>query len=116
MENKKEQIELQDYCYRIDEMRDQMLQSLMNIEKILTQQNRLMDFVKEGIKNDTDEEKQSYEEFLKETETQNQKLEEQKTILSKRIGILALILEKCKDNKENAELISLLCEALGIFQ
>lgn len=116
MNKKKEQVKLEDHCYKFEEMKDQMVQSLFNIEKVLKEQKVLMKIVKEGIEKFEEKEKQPYEEFLKDTESQNKQLEEQKEILSKRIGFLSAVLERCKDNAANAELVSLLAEALGMFK
>ena len=90
--------------------------TLTNINRVLKQQRRLMTMVEEAIKDDEDKEKQPFEEFIKDTEEQNKKLEEQKEILATRIGFLNAVLAKCKDNAANAELVSLLAEALGMFR
>ena len=115
-QGEKKEVQINDHWYRFEEMRDQMMQSLTNINRVLKQQRRLMTIVEEAIKDDEDKEKQPFEEFIKDTEEQNKKLEEQKEILARRIGFLNAVLIRCKDNSDNAELVSLLAEALGMFR
>ena len=62
-QGEKKEVQINDHCYRFEEMRDQMMQSLTNINRVLKQQRRLMTIVEEAIKDDEDKEKQPFEEF-----------------------------------------------------
>lgn len=109
-EDNKTKVEIEDYCYRFEEMKDAMNTSIDNITTIIKEQGRLVEIVEAA------EDAEDFKEFVSETKNQIEKLTAQKEKLLLRVGLLTSVLTECAANPESAKLISTLSTVLGIFE
>ena len=107
-------IELEDKCYRYQEMVDAISQSIINMNSIIKQQERLIEIVENAEYTD-DEEKSHFEGFIKESKEQVESLKSQIETLKTKQGLLILVLQKCYEDSEYAKVVTMLSDALGIF-
>ena len=103
-ENKTENV-----LYKFEEMADAMQKSIENIEKIVSQQVKLINVI------ENNNEDKSFDEFLVESKSQTEKLNEQLNVLKHRQETLLLVIKKCKEDEKCSEVLSLLSDALGMF-
>lgn len=120
-ENKnKTAIEIEDYCYRIVEMRDSIVDTISNIENTIAKQDRLVEIVKKALEQNIleidEKEKEYFTLFCKDVEKSCQDYKQQVDTLIIKRNLLNELLKRCDKNSENAQLISILCEAFGIFK
>ena len=104
------QVAIEDYCYRFDEMKDAMTASVDNISKIIKEQTRLIEIVEAA------EDAKDFEQFINESKEQITSLDEQRSKLNRNIGLLTMLLDKCREDASHAETVSLLSEILGLFR
>lgn len=103
----KEQV---DGILRLEEMSESMKQSIDNANKVYDEQQVLIEVVKSSDKADK---------FQKLTETLSKQcndLKSQVDTLTFRAGLLDEIVEKCKDNESNKDLVNKVLKALGVFE
>ena len=120
-ENKnKTAVEIEDYCYRIVEMRDSIVDTISNIEDTITKQDRLVEIVKKALEQNVieidEKEKKYFTSFCEDIEKSCQDYKQQIDKLIIKRNLLNELLKRCDNNSENAQLISILCEAFGIFK
>lgn len=104
------QIELEDKTYRLEEMVEAMTKSLDNIDTVTKEQSMLIDVI---LKSDK---AADFREFIKNLEQQCDSLKSQKATLSIRRDMLKQVVDACKENEANAKLVTMLVDALAIFQ
>ena len=95
--------------FLLDEMAEEMNNTLKHIEKVMSEQKELVELVK---KNDKDD---KFKTFIKEASESINKLEDQLNTLQVRYQRLASVLEVCHNNEQTAVIISTLCLALGVI-
>lgn len=120
-ENKnKTAVEIEDYCYRIVEMRDSIVDTISNIEDTIAKQDRLVEIVKKALEQNVieidEKEKKYFTSFCEDIEKSCQDYKQQIDKLIIKRNLLNELLKRCDNNSENAQLISILCEAFGIFK
>ena len=120
-ENKnKKAVEIEDYCYRIVEMRDSIVDTISNIEDTIAKQDRLVEIVKKALEQNVieidEKEKKYFTSFCEDVEKSCQDYKQQIDKLIIKRNLLNELLKRCDNNSENAQLISILCEAFGIFK
>lgn len=120
-ENKnKTAVEIEDYCYRIVEMRDSIVDTISNIENTIAKQDRLVEIVKKALEKNVieidEKEKEYFVKFCDDVEKSCQDYKQQISTLIIKRNLLNELLKRCDKNSENAQLISILCEAFGIFK
>ena len=120
-ENKnKTAVEIEDYCYRIVEMRDSIVDTISNVEDTIAKQDRLVEIVKKALEQNVIEidkkEKKYFTSFCEDIEKSCQDYKQQIDKLIIKRNLLNELLKRCDNNAENAQLISILCEAFGIFK
>ena len=120
-ENKnKTAVEIEDYCYRIVEMRDSIVDTISNIEDTIAKQDRLVEIVKKALEQNVieidEKEKKYFTSFCEDVEKSCQDYKQQIDKLIIKRNLLNELLKRCDNNSENAQLISILCEAFGIFK
>lgn len=120
-ENKnKTAVEIEDYCYRIVEMRDSIVDTISNIEDTIAKQDRLVEIVKKALEQNVieidEKEKEYFVKFCEDIEKSCQDYKQQIDKLIIKRNLLNELLKRCDNNSENAQLISILCEAFGIFK
>ena len=120
-ENKnKTAVEIEDYCYRIVEMRDSIVDTISNIEDTIAKQDRLVEIVKKALEQNVieidEKEKEYFVKFCADIEQSCQDYKQQIDKLIIKRNLLNELLKRCDNNSENAQLISILCEAFGIFK
>ena len=98
-----------DYCYRYEEMLDSMKDAKENSDKVIAQQQVLIDIVSKSDK------AEEFKNFIKDIEQSITLQNEQSTKLQMKIELLTALLAKCKDNAVNAETVSMLSMILGVF-
>lgn len=109
MENK---VEIEDYTYRFEEMKESMEESLKNLILVMEQQERLNKL----INNSSDEDKEYFKDFIEDTNKQLDVLKQQKVKLFANIEILKQIIERIKADSEQAKTISMLATLLNLFR
>ena len=109
MENK---VEIEDYIYRFEEMKESMEESLKNLILVMEQQERLNKL----INNSSDEDKEYFKDFIEDTNKQLDVLKQQKVKLFANIEILKQIIERIKGDSEQAKTISMLATLLNLFR
>lgn len=109
MENK---VEIEDYTYRFEEMKESMEESLKNLILVIEQQEKL----NELINNSSDEYKEYFKNFIEDTNKQLDVLKQQKVKLFANIEILKQIIERIKADSEQAKTISMLATLLNLFR
>ena len=109
MENK---VEIEDYTYRFEEMKESMEESLKNLILVMEQQEKL----NELINNSSDEDKEYFKDFIEDTNKQLDVLKQQKVKLFANIEILKQIIERIKADSEQAKTISMLATLLNLFR
>lgn len=105
-----QKIELEDKTYRLEEMSEAMKSSLANAEKVMQEQNALIEIVLESNK------AKDFRDFVKDVEQQLDNMKSQQSTLTLRVGLLDKVIEACKADEKNAQLVTMLVEALGVFQ
>lgn len=120
-ENKnKTAVEIEDYCYRIVEMRDSIVDTISNIENTIAKQDRLVEIVKKALEKNVieidEKEKEYFVKFCDDIEKSCQDYKQQISTLIIKRNLLNELLKRCDKDSENAQLISILCEAFGIFK
>ena len=108
--NNDSSIEIQDITYRFEEMIDAMDASLKNLVTVQAQQKSLIELV---TANDPDK---KFEQFIKEMNSQLEKLEMQRLGLVVKKEILTQVVGAAKANEVIARNISMRCKALGILE
>ncbi len=111
----KKGVNIEDICYRLEEMITAMEQSIDNINKVNSQQNKLISIIEESEK-DIEEDKREFTEFINETKEQLEKMEEQKSQLLVKKEILTQVVDKCKEDSEVSKFISMLSFVIGLFK
>lgn len=101
--------EIENYKYRIEEMRDAMVASLDNINEVIAQSEKLHKLV-----SDNDEEGY-FDDFNKEGEKKVEDLKEQAKQVQERLGYVEALLAKC-DEEATIEALFYISRALGIFK
>ena len=109
MENK---VEIEDYTYRFEEMKESMEECLKNLILVMEQQEKL----NELINNSSDEDKEYFKDFIEDTNKQLDVLKQQKVKLFANIEILKQIIERIKADSEQAKTISMLATLLNLFR
>ena len=113
-------VEIEDYCYRIVEMRDSIVDTISNIEDTIAKQDRLVEIVKKALEQNVieidEKEKKYFTSFCEDIEKSCQDYKQQIDKLIIKRNLLNELLKRCDNNSENAQLISILCEAFGIFK
>lgn len=116
----KKAIEIEDYCYRIVEMRDSINDSISNILETINKQKRLIELIKKGIEKNVVEmgenEKKYFSHFCDDVDKSCEDYLQQSDSLILKRNLLNELLNRCNNNKSNSQLISILCEAFGIFK
>lgn len=120
-ENKnKTAVEIEDYCYRIVEMRDSIIDTISNVESTIAKQDRLVEIIKKALEQNVieidEKEKKYFVSFCEDIEKSCQDYKQQVDKLIVKRNLLNELLKRCDKNSENAQLISILCEAFGIFK
>lgn len=115
LENKNE-VEIEDILYRIEEMQEGIDFSITNITKIISQQKRLIDMISTAIHDDDEEERKPYEEFCNSTEEEIKNLEDQKSKLIFKKSLIEEVIKRCREDSEQSKTISILSEAIGLFK
>lgn len=108
MENS--ELDIPNFTYRYEEMVDAIKSSIDNLEKVMVDQNKLIDLVEKS------EESKDFEEFIKESKEQLETLNQQKMELVVKQEILTQVVDMCKEDEKQAKIISMLSLALGIFK
>ena len=109
MENK---VEIEDYTYSFEEMKESMEESLKNLILVMEQQERLNKL----INNSPNEDKEYFKDFIEDTNKQLDVLKQQKVKLFANIEILKQIIERIKGDSEQAKTISMLATLLNLFR
>ena len=112
----KNEMTIEDYCYRYEEMKDSMEQSIFNINKVIDHQTDLINIVKNAIVDYEEDKKKEFETFVEGLKEQNENYQNQIGLLNVRIQLLTQILDECKQNPDAAKLISMLSVVLGLFE
>lgn len=116
----KKSIEIEDYCYRIVEMRDSINDSISSINETVKKQKRLIELVTKAIENNIVEmdenEKKYFAHFCEDIEESCKNYYQQSENLTTKRNLLNELLSRCDKNESNSQLISILCEAFGIFK
>lgn len=113
--NDKKGLNIEDICYRLEEMSDAMQNSIDNIDKINNQQGKLIEIIA-NVEKDIEEDKKEFKEFIEETKEQCENLNSQKSSLFVKKEILTQIVDKCKEDKEVSKYISMLAYVIGLFK
>ena len=108
----KNKVEIEDYTYRFEEMKESMEESLKNLILVMEQQERLNKL----INNSSDEDKEYFKDFIEDTNKQLDVLKQQKVKLFANIEILKQIIERIKADSEQAKTISMLATLLNLFR
>lgn len=95
--------------YRLEEMYDAMQASLENAKKVKSEQELLIEIIKNDEKHDI------FEEFIKSEEEQITQLAKQIDVLSTRADQLRSAIDICKENEEIEKAMTLMLDALGVF-
>lgn len=98
-----------DNLYRLEEMSESMIQSLLNLEKVTNEQLELCQIL-ETVTTEND-----FTSFIEATRRQNENLCNQIGTLSIRQAQLNECINRCKENEEIKSAVMLLIDALGIF-
>lgn len=104
--NYEEKMELK--TYRLEEMLDAMKNSLENARKVKGEEIDLVAVVEEHAG-------EKFADFIKEQKASIEKLSMQIDTLEHRATLLETIVAKCKDDTSFAEGITMLLNALGVF-
>lgn len=112
----KNEMTIEDYCYRYEEMKDSMEQSVFNINKVIDHQTDLINIVENAIVDYEEDKKKEFETFVEGLKEQNENYQNQIGLLNVRIQLLTQILDECKQNPDAAKLISMLSVVLGLFE
>ena len=109
VKNEENTLVVPDYCYRYEEMLDSMKDAKENSDKVIAQQQVLIDIVSKSDK------AEEFKSFIKDIEKSITLQNEQSAKLQMKIELLTALLAKCKDNAANAEIVSMLSMILGVF-
>lgn len=99
-----------DYIYRFEEMKDAMEASINNLDRVKEQQAKLIELVENS------EQKEFFNEFLEDSKKQQENFDKQREALQIKISLLATLLERCHNDSNAAEIVSMLSEILGLFK
>lgn len=105
----KEEEEVQDDVYRLQEMADEMNKSIYNVKKIIEEQELLIKVLKK-TKNG------KLERFIKDSEEQVKHLNNQVMIMEKRHLFVDSVCVKCNEDEEIRKIVNQLLAGLGVFQ
>lgn len=95
--------------YRLEEMVDNMKQSLNNVSKVINEQQYLVD----ALKSLNDE---KFTMLITESEKQIDNLQKQQSILIERQQCLEELCNECRDNEEKTNILNKLLFSLGVFK
>lgn len=115
VESEKQEVEIEDICYRFEEMIDGMDASLKNIGQVIKQQRGLVDIISTAIHDYDEEEKKPYDELCKSTEEQTRNLVDQANTLLYKKSLIEEVVKRCKEDSEHSKTISILAKGLGLF-
>lgn len=101
--------EEKDDVYRLDEMTDEMEQSILNVKKVLENQKQLVDYVAKAENN-------MFEALVNELNMSNSNLEEQVSTMTKRHDLLVEVVETCRNDENVKDVVNKLLSALGVFR
>lgn len=102
------QTEEKSKLYMLIEMKDNIANSIQNIENVITQQKKLIEIVEQS---DSSEE---FKDFISETNTQLETFAKQIETLKQKSEMLEAIIKKCIDNVDYDNFLTFVFEALGI--
>lgn len=115
VEDDKQEVVIEDICYRFEEMVDGMEASMTNISQIISQQKKLVDIISTATDDYDEEEKKPFDELCKSTETQVKNLETQMSTLAVKKSLIEEVIKRCKEDSEHSKTISILAKGLGLF-
>lgn len=106
----KGEIKMEDYIYRLEEIRDEEFTTIKNVKKVIEEQNKLVELVVNADKDLTfksfvDKLSESIENYKKQIETLEQKA-----------NLLNRVIELSDDDRDIKESINMLIEAIGLFK
>lgn len=95
---------------KIYEIRDSMMESIETSDKIVSEQEALAEVIKNS------EFKDKLQDYVKELEGNKDKYNENKVILTKRIGLLNEVIKSYEEDNNLASVLSNLLYALGVVE
>ena len=95
---------------KIYEIRDSMMESIETSDKIVSEQEALAEVIKNS------EFKDKLQDYVKELEGNKDKYNENKVILTKRIGLLNEVIKTYEEDNNLASVLSNLLYALGVVE
>ena len=101
--------EEKDDVYRLDEMADEMEQSILNVKKVLENQKQLVDYVAKAENN-------MFEALVNELNMSNSNLEGQVSTMTERHDLLVEVVEACRNDENVKNVVNKLLSALGVFR
>lgn len=102
-------VEIEKQTYRLEEMADAMQQSIDNAMNVASEQQSLIDVLTASDKaND-------FTELVESCKQQIIDIENQVKILAFRKNLLAIVINACKDDEKTEEIVSVLLDALAVF-
>lgn len=104
-----EAIEEKDDVYRLDEMADEMEQSIVNVKKVFSQQTALIEYLEK-------DEASRFVSLTNELKMSNSNLENQAAIMSSRMNDLRNVVEACRNDENIKNVVNKLTSALGVFK
>lgn len=101
--------EEKDDVYRLDEMADEMEQSILNVKKVLENQKQLVDYVAKAEGN-------MFGALVNELNMSNSNLEGQVSTMTERHDLLVEVVETCRNDENVKNVVNKLLSALGVFR
>lgn len=101
--------EEKDNIYRLDEMADEMEQSILNVKKVLENQRQLVDYVAKAENN-------MFEPLVNELNMSNSNLDGQINVMNTRHDLLVEVVEACRNDENVKDVVNKLLNALGVFR
>ena len=96
--------------YRLEEMLDSMKNAFDNAKKVREQQEHLLKLVK------THDKQNEFKEFVDESNAQLENLSKQISTLETRIEFISNVVDKCKVDEQNSQIVNDLLAGLGVFE
>lgn len=97
------------YIYKLEEMLEDMNQSINNLNEVIIKQIELNDIIKESSK------KEDFEDFLKSSEESIERMSDQIKELNNRRTLLSQIITEVKDNTVDKDTLGKLMNLLGLL-